>query len=126
LFYWLASYVFLCFDFHRSDTTNLSSVMECVFCYGYNGFDENVYHVVRRWLVGSFNVVDERWTNLDKQWFPWRKRGIFLELSFSFACLLVCFVLECIEYRKNKQLGKNAPLWIFKFFIELIFRYILT
>jgi hypothetical protein len=41
--------------------------MEWVFFYGYNGFDENVYHVVQRWLVGNFNVVDEGWTkNLDK------------------------------------------------------------
>ncbi len=48
LFCWLAGYVFLYFVFHRSDKTNLSSVMERVFCYGYNGFDENVYHVARR------------------------------------------------------------------------------
>jgi hypothetical protein len=40
------------------------------------------------------------------------EKGHLFGAKFFFY-LLVCFVVECIEYKKNKQLRKNASLWIF-------------
>ncbi len=83
--------VFLCFVFHKSGATNLSSVMERVFfCYGYNGYMMEMCILLCKgdWWGVSMSLTKGGLRTWISSGSHGRKRAIFLELSFL---LLACW-----------------------------------